>query len=216
MAGHTSLSLNRPKYLSDQLFNKVLLNNLFFPAADMGVLGVGHPPLDATRDRKRDLTEARRVFSTKSGIFRNVGIEVMKDAFGAVVPVVDDNIEPLLFGIHSGSLSTNAVATTNITGDTKLNYLKKDGTLKQVDLNQGGRLSNANAASLAGYEGYLRYQSRVVRWIDWFCQLQRCLRLLMRSQLEWVEDPVVKGYPSIVEDVTEFKNNNVFNIEDFE
>jgi hypothetical protein len=29
MAGVTSLSLNRPKYLSDQLWNKVLLNNLY-------------------------------------------------------------------------------------------------------------------------------------------------------------------------------------------
>jgi len=29
MAGNTSLSLNRPKYLSDQLWNKVLLNNLY-------------------------------------------------------------------------------------------------------------------------------------------------------------------------------------------
>ena len=38
----------------------------------------------------------------------------------------------------------------------------------------------------------------------------------MREQLAWHSDPVVKSHDAVAEEVTEYKNNNVFRIEDFE
>jgi hypothetical protein len=59
------------------------------------------------------------------------------------------------------------------------------------------------------YEGYLRYNSKLVGFIEWFAHLQRVLRMLMRNQLEWVQDPVVHDNDAIAEEVTEFKSGEL-------
>ena len=39
--------------------------------------------------------------------------------------------------------------------------------------------------------GYNRYHTVTVRYIEWFIHIQRVMRLLMRDQLNWVNDPIV-------------------------
>lgn len=67
-----------------------------------------------------------------------------------------------------------------------------------------------------GYEGYIRYNSKLIRWVEWFAQIQRVMRLLMRNQLEWVRDPVVQSSDALAEEVTEYRNNNIFQLADYE
>ena len=65
-------------------------------------------------------------------------------------------------------------------------------------------------------EGYTRYQTKIVRYIEWFIHLQRVMRLLMRDQLQWVNDPIVHQSNALAEEITEFKGNNTFEVKDFE
>jgi hypothetical protein len=147
MTGSDTLNAGRPKYLSDQLWNKVLLNSIY--------------------DRTDDL---------------------------------QSSIKPL--GLTNAE---NYEFNTPKTVSRSLTYIKGS---EVVPVSVG----NENV----GYEGYKRYNSKLVRYTEWFVQLQRVVRLLMRSQLDWVQDPVVQGNQAISEDVTEYKGASVFNIGDYE
>jgi hypothetical protein len=67
-----------------------------------------------------------------------------------------------------------------------------------------------------GYEGYLRYNSKLVRWTEWFVHLQRIMRLLMRKELAWTGNVVTTNLDAIAEETSTYENNNVYKIEDFE
>ena len=64
--------------------------------------------------------------------------------------------------------------------------------------------------------GYSRYNTVIVRYIEWFVHLQRVMRLLMRDQLSWVNDPIVHKSNAINQATTEFYSNDKFEISDFE
>ncbi|MGL5935429.1 MAG: hypothetical protein ACRCZI_07375 [Cetobacterium sp.] len=133
MTGTFPSNMSRPKYLNDQLWNKVLLQNTW--------------------------------------------------------NTVNDIDNPQAFA---------AAAATNAT------YLK------------GSELKNTGV-TIPRAEGYYRYHTKLVRWVEWFAQLQRVTRMLMRSQLEWVNDPVVRKHEAIAPEVTEFKTKiSSFNLDDFE
>lgn len=144
MAGNTSLALGRPKFLSDQLWNKVLLNSLFAPSGDLN-------------NMDKNLS---RVISTNS----------------------------------SPDLS-------NV-----LSYVMK-GEIKTVDFT--GVADKIHTISKK------RYGTRLIRNVEWFANIQRLITILMRRQLEWVQDPVVQKHDALSEQLTEFKDNNTFNQEDF-
>ena len=161
MAGNTSLSLNKPKYLSDQLWNKVLLNSLYLSRYNS-------LPLD-------NLNEARRVSTAL-------------------------NVRSTTFPISNGDIDEDK---HNLKG---LSFIRNN-KVESIEFLATEDLRNI---------GYDRYNTNLVRWLEMFVQSQRIVRLFMRNQLEWVQDPVVHGTVSISEDVTEYKNNNVFKLEDFE
>jgi hypothetical protein len=130
---------SRPKYLSDQLWNKVLLNSVY---RDQAALAAQIP------------------FTT-----------------GLNIPLAN---EPLVVGINSQPAVLSA-----------LTYVKNNNIIVPAP-----GPPNLNAI---GAEGYLRYNSKLVRYTEWFIQLQRIVRLLMRKQLEWVQDLVVQGSDAISE-----------------
>lgn len=136
MNGSKPNGLGRPKYLSDQLWNKVLLNNLY--------------------------------------------------------EIVTSRIED------------RALPFTSTVGPKELKYTH-------------GNLLVGSGANINTTEGYYRYNTKLVRWVEWFAQLQRVTRLLMRSQLEWVADPVVHGSDAIAAEVTEYKTkDSTFTLDDYE
>jgi hypothetical protein len=154
MAGYTSLSLNKPKYLSDQLWNKVLINSLYSDnAADM----------DRYPNISRDISSTAR--------------------------------------------ATNINDVPPIMGWTKKDNTKKHGY--EIIPTPGITIAKIGIGST-------RYNTKIVRYLEWFVHLQRIMRLLMRKQLLWVNDPIVHKSHALSEDVTEYKNQNRFQIKDFE
>jgi hypothetical protein len=189
MAGDTSLSLNRPKYLSDQLWNKVLLNNLY----DNLLFG-----------NKSGLVESRRIANLLSPDDSTDNRQV--NINGA--PIANDSVEPLIGGILTAGLKT--LGGLNPLVDN-LSYIGQDGKEKNV-------YSGNNAVThRLGLEGYLRYNTRLVRWIEWPAQIQRVVRILMRQQLEWIQDPIVYEHNALAEGVTEYgSDNRGYMLADFE
>jgi hypothetical protein len=97
--------------------------------------------------------------------------------------------------------------------DTELGYWKQNDAsrsnyeVKQVDL---------AATSGAIAMGNARYNTKAVRYIEWFVHLQRIMRMLMRNHLMTMDDPILHKSDALIDDVTEYENNNQFNLRDFE
>ncbi len=151
MSGNMELGFSRPKYLSDQLWNKVLLSTL---------------------DKKVSITE------------------------------VNSDIVLGLRGTVGSALPNKLIDNLSVFDKRTAEFISV------IDEKQSNALFK---------EGYLRYQSKLVRFIEWFAQLQRIVRMLMRSQLEWISDPVVQGNDAISKDVTEYRGESkLFDLGDFE
>jgi hypothetical protein len=123
-------------------------------------------------------------------------------------PVIIDNDanEPLMLGLLGFARNANGITPT-ISG---LSYQDAKNDITEV---------NANPDKLQQFalEGYLRYNSKFVRWTEWFVHLQRVARILMRNQLEWMQDPVVLKHDALSENVTEYRSDNKgFQLDDFE
>lgn len=205
MVGNTSLSLNRPKFLSDQLWNKVLLNSIY-----------------STDVNPRDLNDARRLNAARPVLQlanennrRLVPSVYTRVAYYPNILVENDLYEPLLTGINLDRRSNQNIANS-IT--RVFSFMTKTGQL--VDLTHVGAAGAVVAANdinqRLGYEGYLRYNSKLVRWVEWIVQIQRVMRLFMRKQLAWSSDVIVENTDAIAEEVTEYKQNDAFKADDFE
>lgn len=97
---------------------------------------------------------------------------------------------------HSNQLTSN-----------ELTYLDKDNKLENTSV----------ADHKYGLEGFLRYNTRLVRWIEWTVHVQRLIRIMLRNQLEIVQDPVISSIDVLSEDATEYRSDNKgYSLADFE
>ena len=195
MAGNDSLTLNRPKYLSDQLWNKVLLNSLYGDASEakksttIGLvpndrLSVGH--LGSQLARTMHMGE-------KQGLKINNGKES-----------IDTPTDPVTYSLDFGN--------AKMTYEDSSNKSKPKSNKHSINVETAGSLD----AKICNGIGYERYQTIIVRYIEWFVHLQRVMRLLMRDQLTWVNDPIVHQSNALNDQITEYASNNKFDISDFE
>ena len=172
MAGG-GVSLNTPKYLSDQLWNKVLLNSL-----------AGH---SSAKYDDINFQETNREYDAQH---KQRGDLIINDS------IADSNLRASL-----------------IDGVT---YRKERGnTPNRHDINDVEYIQVRGESNWSNI-GYNRYNTVIVRYIEWFVHVQRVMRLLMRSQLEWVNDPIVHKSNAISTDITEYDSNRRFDIKDFE
>jgi hypothetical protein len=194
MAGNDSLSLNRPKYLSDQLWNKVLLNSLYSNAGVTGLDAV--PNIDRINVGNKGSNTSRTM--QIGHMTRSAALAEPLDAVGAITEPVNFGFEQITY------ISNNAAAPMN----------KHDFTPVSVGFAAGA----AGVAAMSVWHncGYARYQTIIVRYIEWFVHLQRVMRLLMRDQLTWVNDPIVHKSNALSNEITEYESNNKFEMSDFE
>jgi hypothetical protein len=208
MTGATSLSLNRPKYLSDQLWNKVLLNSSFRKTNQVG--------FDAISTRPNLNENRRNAFMGIAPIGKNSALDV-----NIVFNKPNKNksykkdfaLEPSKIGINHPLFTDGLLSSIGPDNNRKLSYMT-------TDTNPRGLIKNVGMVptdvSILNFQGYVRYQTKMVRYLEWFSQLQRVMRLLMRSELEWINDPIVHGHNAINEHVTEYEKNKQYTIRDFE
>lgn len=166
MVGRDNLTLNKPKYLSDQLWNKVLCNTVYMN--------------DTRGDR----------------------IQVKKMGHDALMN-------------YPGWINKEYDAAGPLTLADDLYYQNSNNLTSKHDLNIIPVGTDADLGDWTKY-GYERYNTVIVRWIEWFVHLQRVMRLLMKDQLDWVNDPIVHKRNILSEHVTDYDSNKKFEIADFE
>ena len=171
MAGK-GLNLNKPKYLSDQLWNKVLLNSLY-----------GDVPFPKTQD----WIDNNSIANPK--LVKNQGNDSLTKLFGWAT-----HIKPAEIAYQQNTTSDKHRLSIKVVEFTGLPY-------------------DANYWMEAGRR---RYDTVLVRYIEWFVRCQRVMRLLMREQLEWVNDPIMHNSNAISESITDYDGNKKFEITDFE
>jgi hypothetical protein len=212
MAGDTSLSLNKPKYLSDQLWNKVLLQSLYLPenttANQNGTSWTQRP--DGALFNELQIPDAR-LRGNMQRVFSTAAIEPEKDSYKEFYATA--NVQ--YTGMQLSRVGTGPAPTphTYLSSSSSTNIRQQGYAVNTVTYPV---LGTVDMLSVWNKEGYTRYQTKIVRYIEWFVHLQRVMRFLMRDQLEWVNDPIVHQSNSIAKEITEYSGNNQFKIKDFE
>ncbi len=200
MAGNDSLSLNRPKYLSDQLWNKVLLNSLYSN--------------DITQTQLSILPTAATINVGPQG--SNTSRTMQIGHMSSLAPPFGEPID----GVPLAPINIGNAYRLNY-GFNQMTYVKKVGAVgdkHNLEVIPVVVAAPAGLNSIASWtqNGYVRYQTILVRYIEWFVHLKRVMRLLMRDQLTWVNDPIVHKSNALSNEITEYENNNKFEISDFE
>ena len=63
--------------------------------------------------------------------------------------------------------------------------------------------------------GKMRFDTRLVRNLVWFVQLQRIMRVVLTDHLKWINTPVVRGLKIADAKITEFNGNDKYTDDDF-
>ena len=177
MIGADGISSGRPKYLSDQLWNKVLLNS--------------SQPFNGINNNFQN-KNTRSIFNV--------------DNNDRLKPDFDNNNTGDSSIPIAGVNSFNPMKTLTYMSDN--NNRKKYGDVKQAVPDS----QNSNDIAKIGRD---RYDTYLIRNIEWFVHLQRSMRLLMKEYLEWVDDPIVTKSNAVANAITDYKNDNVFDPDDF-
>jgi hypothetical protein len=64
--------------------------------------------------------------------------------------------------------------------------------------------------------GRMRFDTKIVRNLTWFVQLQRIMRVVLTNHLSWLNTPVVRGLKIADSKITEFEGNEKFEDADFD
>ena len=182
-SGDDGLDQMRPKYLSDQLWNKVLLHSMY--------------STERYNSRRYNLDQrythnAARNRGTGSRIFDPNGLKT------------DDRLN---------DLQTKYGNTLN--EDGKMSF-RDPGTTNKNNITT--RYIGIPRTDVTIYQdiGYKRYHSVLVRYIEWFVNIQRIMRLFMRDKLTHVSDNVVQKINTLDEKTTDYHSNSYFDVKDFE
>lgn len=206
--GSDSLSLNRPKYLSDQLWNKVLLNSLY---SDITYArGINNNPTSSNYNT--------RPFNASRTLQSNEMTNFLLDN----EPLVNNAPKNMFmnFGFDKLTYLNKTSPGLNTTDSHKLLVTPVANIAPNIAYNRDIPLAAAapNHRHLETWHtvGYHRYQTTLIRYIEFFVHIQRVMRHLMRKELSWVDDPIVHRSNALHEQVTDYSGNRGYENEDFE
>ena len=64
--------------------------------------------------------------------------------------------------------------------------------------------------------GRMRFDTKLIRNINWLILIQRMMRLMLKTHLDWIDAPVVKGLRAINPKITEYSTDEGYNKEDYD
>jgi hypothetical protein len=199
--GNDNMKLGRPRYLSDQLWHKVLLNSSVQLASGQRYAS------DKFLPKASDTT--RRLMPLESGPQGNeIGRSML--AYGLKNP----------FSKHAKlELSDREDTRHNVSmlpnGTEGLKFW--DSKLKTWRVNkQGGANMNGADVIYCKELGLVRFNTKLVRNLTWLVQLQRVMRVVMVNHLSWLSTPVVRGLDIADPKITEYEGNEEFDDGDFD
>jgi hypothetical protein len=169
MSGY-GLNSNTPKYLYDQLWNKVLLNGKVTSQVIDGEL----------HDIERHINVRGRTANYRRDY--NHG----------------DNHEEII----------------NLNNYSVLHYPKSD-SYEQKKNKHWVDLVEVESSHSVG-KGFERYNTMLIRNIEWIVNLQRTVRFFMSKQLDWVSDQYANKIDILSTSITDYDGNRSYDLKDFE
>jgi hypothetical protein len=165
MSGTSQLKLGRPKFNSDQLWGKVLLQDLYPYGSDEEPYDEAGPQAEYNQFR----------------------------------------------GYQAQGNNQNSYRSTKLAYQT-MDYEKAAGKRRHItNINLTDEEINKMSAI-----GYQRYNTHIVRNMEWFVNLQRYMRYTMRETLKWMDTPVVSGHNVLNSKVTEYVENESYDRKEFD
>jgi len=113
--------------------------------------------------------------------------------------------------------------TTNVNNNYNIDPVASAG-LKFWDVNMkkwryadqtGVNKMNTRDIQYCAELGFVRFNTKLVRNITWFVQLQRIMRVLMTDHLNFLDTPVIRGLKITNPTVTEYESNDAYTSDDF-
>jgi hypothetical protein len=202
MSGHDKMSLGTPKYLSDQLWNKVLLNTLYGEQTQMAngkSLPIERPFYARNLRNSGARTRGIGTFQ-RSSVSSKLPLTISNNlTYRKQNSKNRDDLDPIAIFDPNAPAAKVAdplavpPAPAIAIGTDQIKLMRKFTEI-----------------------GYRRYNTFLVRHVEWFTQLQRVMRFIMRNQLSWVNDPIVHKANALNTVVTEYNGTNKFQMDDFE
>jgi len=162
----------------------------------------------------------------------NTLVKHLTEPFAAVTNL--DSVRPIMLGNDGLELNRPKYLSDQLWGKVLLHEVISDKTL----IHNASRMNSASkhasyinksdskhkftmssvSTGLTGWDdiGKERYNTRIVRYMEWFVHLQRYMRYIMRNQLAWVSDPVANRNNAITESITEYEGNRIFDLQEFQ
>lgn len=205
--GNDDLKLGRPRYLSDQLWHKVLLTSSAQLAVDRGlmlrpdqypILEMGPSGYEAQRNLYH--VQQGQLLATQTDYNNLIVAAALPLAAAGVAAAVD-------------AASPNPQHTPNITPGLK--YWHKDRKNWVTKAAAGAVMAPNNVLYLAEL-GNVRFNTKLVRNLTWMVNLQRVMRVILINHLSWIDTPVVRGLKIVDPVVTEYNSNDQYNNADFQ
>ena len=104
--------------------------------------------------------------------------------------------------------------------DSQIYHLSNFGTKPTYRYLKEGKLQTVGTTAaqkkVMMKKGRARYNTMIVRNLEWFANLQRFMCLQIRKKLEWMKLPVAKGPKILSPSTTEYSANNSFTMDDFQ
>lgn len=179
--GATLMDLGRPRFLSDQLWNKVLLNTMMPPNNRGYVRQEGGPAMEV--DTREEPNRPRQI--------------------GRQTPYDEEGLRYYL------------------KKPDYVNHPRRSGvpTIEQKSFGYTDAAPNIDDADVNKYFqelGRVRFDTKLVRNLTWFVNLQRLIRALAKKHLSFISTPVVRGIKMLDDKVTEYHAHDQFNDRDYD
>lgn len=199
--GNDDLRLGRPRYLSDQLWHKALLTS-------SPQLVAGQPNYPTMTVASRYPADVRSLEAGPSAYeAMRASVRHLANAAGERRLITADATPNPAMALESASLP---VATPG------LKYLDANGKWRTAQT--AGPSQNVMSSGDVLYcaeLGRMRFDTKLVRNLTWFINLQRIMRVVLTSHLSWLNTPVVRGLKIADSTVTEYEGNEKFDDKDF-
>lgn len=229
-----NMKLARPRYLSDQLWHKVLLS--------------GSPQITSNVDRIDALPDTTDIEQNKLVEF-TPGYKNTRDQIGRANPQHFDSTMHLAMHMHVNNAARHRPAVIpnmesgpsgyeaqriwfNNNRNGNLSYINPgEAILPNVTrgLKYWNKANKTWTVALVGNDnrpehdmlylaelGYTRFNTKLVRNLTWLVNLQRTMRVVMINHLSWIDTPVIKGLKVMDPTVTEYNSNDVYQASDFQ
>jgi hypothetical protein len=198
------MKLGRPRYLSDQLWHKVLITS----SAELVYGQQMFNNMASTRKRQWPSMEGGPAAYEAVRSQVQHGYPIMNRTYNSYQRRLrnDLNDAALMHRKPDAPVATNGLKYWD----------KKENTWRVAETRDGSQNNMASIHVLyCGELGRMRFNTKLVRNLVWFVQLQRIMRVVLTNHLSWINTPVVRGFKIADSKVTEFNANEQYTEDDF-